>query len=51
MSGIGLGTHCHLGRIFCNAAKPGFVGPDLTTEALKAPFNSKLLAIPRNNLK
>ena len=51
MSGIALATQCYLGRLFCIAAKPGFVRLDLTLEALKAPFNSKLLAIPRNNLK
>jgi hypothetical protein len=40
-----------LRRLFCIAAKPGFVGPSLTLEALKALFNSKLLAVPQNNLK
>jgi hypothetical protein len=51
MNGIALASQRRLRRLFCIAAKPGFVGPDLTPQALKAPFNSKLLAIPWNNLK
>jgi hypothetical protein len=51
MSGIALASQRRLRRLFCIAVKPGFVGLDLTLEALKAPFNSKLLAIPWNNLK
>jgi hypothetical protein len=51
MSEIAPATQCYLRRLFCIAVKPGFVGADLTPEALKAPFNSKLLAIPEINLK
>jgi hypothetical protein len=51
MSRIAPATQCRLRRLFCIAAKAGFVGPDLTREALKASFNSKLLAIPEINLK
>jgi len=51
VSGIALTSQRRLRRLFCIAAKPGFVRLDLTLEALKAPFNSKLLAIPEINLK
>jgi hypothetical protein len=42
---------CRLRRPFCIAAKRGFVGLDLTQEALKAPFYRNLLVVPRNNLR